>query len=322
MMYKIKNVAAIDIGTNTLLMVVASILPDGSVKILRDEHAIARLGEGVHSSRRINEAAVLRAIEILKQYKEICNKLSVDKISVIATSAMRDAENSNEIVEKISSVIKSKVIVISGEKEANLSYRGAIDAELSLRIHSALVVDIGGGSTEIIAGQGAAIQARTSMNIGAVRIFERFFRRAIPPLAEDVLAARMFIREHLVSAAQQMDYCVPDNVVLVGVGGTFTTLAAMDLRLQEFTSSAVHAYCLNANSVHDLTEMLVHSSLDTLHANPAIHPQRADILPAGALILDEILSFYGLHSCRVSTHGLRYGVLYELVDSIKEGQKE
>lgn len=314
----VRNIAAIDIGTNTLLMVVASVLSDGSVKVLRDEHSIARLGEGVQNTHVISESAVQRATEILKKYKNICDDLSVDKISVVSTSAMRDAQNSDEIICILASVIKSNVKIISGEKEAELSYRGALDkAMLSSVVQPIVVVDIGGGSTEVIAGRGSIIQSRVSMDIGAVRIFERFFHRAIPPLSADVLAARTFVREQLAEASKKVVRNALQDALLVGVGGTFTTLAAMNLHLQEFASEAVHLHSLSTASVHELTEMLLHAPLETLQANPAIHPQRADILPAGALILEEILSFYGLRACQVSTRGLRYGVLYELADSMQ-----
>lgn len=147
------------------------------------------------------------------------------------------------------------------------------------------------------------------MQIGAVRIHERFFKH-LPPQKTDIAAAREEIRRQLEMLSQAEN--ITNIGEIIGVGGTFTTLAALDLKLTEFQSERVHNHILSAEAVSRITDELLRSSTAQLLENPAIHPKRADILPAGALILQESLRFFGVSSCKASTKGLRYGVLYDI----------
>jgi exopolyphosphatase / guanosine-5'-triphosphate,3'-diphosphate pyrophosphatase len=184
------------------------------------------------------------------------------------------------------------------------------------------VIDIGGGSTEFITGAKNNIEQRKSLQIGAVRLHERFFT-TLPPSKEAITEARNEIRSQL----QMLQYGKQQGEIgerekrnvedknsvgeVVGVGGTFTTLAAIDLGLTEFQSERVHNHNMSVEAVSKMTSYLLTTPLESLLQNPAIHPKRADILPAGALILEESLQYLGVSSCKTSTKGLRYGVLYE-----------
>lgn len=296
-----KRYAAVDIGTNTVLLLLAEQSEDGTLTILRDEHGIARLGEGVDEHRNISTAAIERAQHILTSYRQFCSDYEVTAVDAVATSAVRDAGNREEVLRALSEALGSPVRVISGEEEARLSFLGSADKD-----HLCTVIDIGGGSTEYITGHNGDIYQRTSLDIGAVRLTERWFS-ALPPAREDVEKARADIRQH-VQALQKID-----RGELIGVGGTFTTLAAMDLQLDTFDAAIVHGHALTLDAVSRMTEYLVTSSLDTLLNNPAIHPKRADILPMGALILEESLKFLGSGQCTASTRGLRYGVLVNML---------
>lgn len=296
-----KRYAAVDIGTNTVLLLLAEQADDGTLTILRDEHGIARLGEGVDEHRNISTAAIERARHILASYRQFCTNDEVTAVDAVATSAVRDAGNREEVLRALSEALGSPVRVISGEEEARLSFLGSADKE-----QLCTVIDIGGGSTEYITGHKGDIYQRTSLDIGAVRLTERWFS-ALPPAREDVEKARADIRQH-VQALQRID-----RGELIGVGGTFTTLAAMDLQLDTFDAAIVHGHTLTLDAVSRMTEYLVTSPLDTLLNNPAIHPKRADILPMGAVILEESLKFLGSDQCTASTRGLRYGVLANML---------
>lgn len=291
--------AAVDIGTNTLLLLIGEYSPDGTLRILRDEHAVARLGEGVDEHRNISPAALRRATDILAEYRRLCEAAGTETIAAVATSAVRDAANREDILAAMSSALGAPVRVIAGEEEARLSFLGSAEGE-----GLCTVIDIGGGSTEYITGSKGDILHRTSIDIGAVRLTERWFP-ALPPSPEHIDRARAEVRRHL---SAQPDI---DRGDLIGVGGTFTTLAAIELGLQEFGAGIVHGHRLSREVVSTVTSTLLSSSLQELLANPAIHPKRADILPMGALILDESLHYFGAQSCRASTRGLRYGVLMD-----------
>jgi exopolyphosphatase/guanosine-5'-triphosphate,3'-diphosphate pyrophosphatase len=299
-----KRYAAVDIGTNTVLLLLAEQADNGELTILRDEHGIARLGEGVDEHRNISPAAIERAQTILQNYRRINTDYYVATIDAVATSAVRDAGNRDEILRALGDALGSPVRVISGEEEARLSFLGS-----AARDTLCTVIDIGGGSTEYITGQSNDIHERTSLDIGAVRLTERWFS-GLPPMREEVEKAREDIRRHLQQLRQT------DRGELIGVGGTFTTLAAMDLELDTFDANIVHGHQLTLEAVSRMTEYLVTSPLKILLDNPAIHPKRADILPMGALILEESLKFLDTGRCTASTRGLRYGVLLNLLATI------
>jgi exopolyphosphatase / guanosine-5'-triphosphate,3'-diphosphate pyrophosphatase len=300
--------AAFDIGTNTFLMLIGTMKIDGW-HILHDAHAIARLGEGVDKTGRISEEAYIRAEAIAKDFALLCKKHHVTYGVGVATSAVRDAENGKEICERLSNVLGCKIQCISGDIEAKYSFIGTSESpELKT------VIDIGGGSTEYITGENNRILMRQSLQIGAVRLHERYLK-GLPPRAQNIEAARAEVRKQLAGLPQASveGKNVEDRKVsvgeIVGVGGTFTTLAAIDLQLTTFDSKRVHNHIMSAEAVSTMTQYLLTSTLEVLLQNPAIHPKRADILPAGAIILEESLAFFGVNSCKASTKGLRYGVL-------------
>ncbi|TAE29129.1 MAG: Ppx/GppA family phosphatase [Candidatus Kapaibacterium sp.] len=312
--------AAFDIGTNTFLMVIGTYTGSGIWNILYDAHGIARLGEGVQRTKHISPEAYGRAEVIAREYAELCKKYNVQSGYGVATSALRDADNGSNICEQLSSILGFEIRRISGEEEARLSFIGSSETD-----ELQTVIDIGGGSTEYVTGENNHVTMRKSLQMGAVRLSEQFLQSVLPFSLNNIIAARQEIKQQLQTlpqAQQEWIQGLPRNVEsvptsaigrIIGVGGTFTTLAAMDLNLQEFQSERVHWYTLSLPAISSMTEYLSRSSLAELLQNPAIHPQRADILPAGALILEESLKFFGAQECTVSTRGLRYGVLKSCV---------
>lgn len=322
------KIASIDIGTNTLLMVIGEQTREiqvynkkfdkSAIAILHDAHSIARLGEGVDKTGIISDEAFARAASIANEYKSMCNRLGVTALEAVATSAVRDATNGRSVCDRLGKMLGCEVRCISGDEEAQLSFIGTTEtADLST------VVDIGGGSTEYGTGEDNVLSHRMSLQLGAVRLHERFLR-ALPPANASIAAAREEIRRQLalLPQAEEIQEGTFISGDIVGVGGTFTTLSAIDLLLSEFDSTRVHNHTMTAEAVSSITDYLLSSSLPKLLENPAIHPKRADILPAGAIILEETLRFFSATSCRVSTKGLRYGVLYDAFERLAAVQTQ
>lgn len=308
------NIASIDIGTNTLLLVLGKYkntaelnFQTADIVILNDVHSIARLGEGVGRTGVISDEAFARAADILHYYKSLCDAHNVTHINAVATSAVRDAQNGRSVCERLGAILGCEIHCISGDEEARLSFIGTSETG-----DLCTVVDIGGGSTEYVTGEANTISHRMSLQIGAVRLHERFLL-SLPPSPESITAAREEIRRQLALLPQAQALSAADFAPgdIIGVGGTFTTLAAIDLHLAEYDSARVHNHIMTLETVSHITNYLLTTPLSELLENPAIHPQRADILPAGALILEETLLFFEAASCKASTKGLRYGVLYD-----------
>lgn len=301
---QVVRVAVIDIGTNTVLMTVADTA--GGV-ILRDEHAIARLGEGVDKTRRISDEAYERFAEIMRRYRGIIDELTVERVVPFATSAMRDATNRDEIIRRTAQELGYNIELLSGADEARWSFVGSLYGIDKLEGVVA-TIDIGGGSTEVSVGHDHEFDRGTSIDIGAVRIKERFFH---PMNDLNADAARAFIREQLLASTSSIES--PSH--LIAVAGTPTSLAAMKHRLSSFDPAIVDGTMLTGDEVAALTGEILHISSEELTRRyPAVPTSRADILPAGALILEEAMRALNVASVRVSTKGLRYGVLVRELD--------
>lgn len=294
------RIAAIDIGTNTLLMTVADVSENG-LDVIGDIHSIARLGQDVDASKTIQPEAVKRAVEILGKYSDHLNKIGVQTIRAVGTSCLRDAQNRNEVCKEFEAVLGCPIEVISGEEEARLCFIGNVEND-----EPTTILDIGGGSTEIISGRDKEITFRTSLDIGAVRLTEKYFRN-LPPTTSQVQSAFDEVREAIHSIDKELFYPIR------AVAGTPTTLAAICLGLEKFDAAKIHNYSLSTLSVHILLRQLADSTFDELISMPGVHPGRADILPAGTLILHEFLRYTEQVKCTVSVKGLRYGVLKEMV---------
>ena len=294
-------IASIDIGTNTLLLLIGEVQADGSLSIVHDEHSIARLGEGVHASKCINEKAIERASHILHRYKLICDSYKVEKITIVATSAMRDADNAEYVCSILSSIIQKPISIISGKEEAYFSYVGSKET-----YDNPTIIDIGGGSTEIICMDNDHTIQSISLNIGAVRFTEKYFS-TYPPSIDSIQEAIAEIKTSL----SQFTISVHSPVIVVA--GTPTTLACIDQGLDEYHRDKVHGYILTYDAISSITDMLCTSSYDSLFSIKGINPKRADILPAGSFLLKSLLSYFAIEHCIVSTKGLRYGVLYHSI---------
>ena len=291
--------AAIDIGTNSCRLLIAEKNSTNSFEILKRGLRITRLGEGVDSSRRLKNSAVERVYEALKEYKKIITDYQVEKIRVVGTSALRDVKNSKILENKIDD-LGLELEIISGKKEAELNYLGAVD---NLR-GNFLLVDIGGGSTEFIWPVNEEINFE-SLDIGCVRMTERFISNPEEEINFlDIKKMKKYILELLNKKLN-----LEKQIKIIGVGGTITTAAAMKLKMEKYDSNMIEGTELTLTELKDMVENLSTKPLEERKGIKGLQPKRADIIVAGLVILDSILSFLAINSLNVSDHDLLYGLL-------------
>ena len=295
--------ASIDIGTNTLLLLIADVIDGKIVKILADEHQIARLGEGLNKAGIISDNAIMRASRILHDYKHIISEHNVELVRASATSAMRDANNSNEVRELFETILNSPIEIIAGIDEARISYLGTIE---DLSNKSDIVLDIGGGSTEIIVGNNGVITYSKSLQIGAVRLTESFFPD-FKSKKENLESAR----EQITKMFDGLELTETDGN-LIAVAGTPTTIAAIDLQLPQYNAHLIHNHRLELDRLESIVEVFVNKTSKELVEEYNVHPNRADVILGGALILLEFLKYTAKSSLLVSCKGLRYGLILDM----------
>lgn len=297
--------STIDIGTNTILMVTAMAEPNGAIQILGDEHAIARLGKGVDATRTILPETFDRVASFLLHYRQIAESYNADRIIAFGTSALRDARNQGEFIRAMAERTGIRIEVLSGQEEAQLTYRGALFglAAIANPSPSIAVLDIGGGSTEIAFGNGVELHNSTSLDIGAVRITERWLP-SLPPSAADLADAHEFARNEVATA-----FDFPWQTVAVGVAGTVTTIGAMYAGMEQFNAEGLNGLLLPADYISSTVEYLAGLTLGETAAIPQINSGRADIILGGAIILEEFMKRYQLPTLMVSTRGVRYGMM-------------
>jgi exopolyphosphatase/guanosine-5'-triphosphate,3'-diphosphate pyrophosphatase len=298
------RLSSIDIGTNTILMLIADVYPNGEIHVARDEHFIARLGKGVDEHRRILPDTFERVFQCLSQYKLIHEEARSERILACGTSALRDAVNRDEFIEFIKSRLGFEITVLSGDKEAELTYLGSVSEFLQEGFpQSFAVIDIGGGSTELTYGLSGAVTSKRSLDIGSVRLTERFLKTS-PPDNSALQEAAEYIRDHANGFPQ-----LENGTRCIGVAGTLTTLAAIDLQLRVYDRTRVSGHVLSLEAIQKIFVKLKDKRLEEIKAIPQILPQRADIILAGILILCEMMKQIGVDRITASDRGLRYGIL-------------
>jgi exopolyphosphatase/guanosine-5'-triphosphate,3'-diphosphate pyrophosphatase len=298
--------AAIDLGTNTILMVTGRRLRDGSMEVLDDAHEIARLGKGVDEARQISADAMDRVCRLLCQYRQRAEELGATRVRAFGTSALRDAANKTDLIRAAADQAGIQLVELSGTDEARQTFSGAIFG-LNLQSSRYAVIDIGGGSTELALGKRGDVEQFQSVDVGAVRVTERFFPD-LPPTAEQQRQAVLMIRQTLDELFE-----FPTDLQLVGVAGTVTTLAAIASGVERFDMRELDGYELSLAAVRELTQQLVQMSPAEISALPQVNDQRADIIGAGSLILRTFLQSHSLTSVTVSTRGIRYGLLSDML---------
>jgi len=305
--------ATIDLGTNTILLLVAELENDGSFRVITDRAEIARLGEGVDRTGAISPAGEERSLATLKDYLHACKELGVDEIIAAGTSALRDARNGPAFIQRLKGELGLELRILSGEDEARYSYL-AVDRGLRLKAEDVLVVDVGGGSTEFIWAKAGALHRSASLNLGSVRLTERFFH-SDPPLAEECDRLAAAIDPEIRALVSQWGRTGPFHV-MVGIAGTFTTLAAVMKGLKTYSHSEVHGSLLPLAEVERQVQLYQTKTVAERKQIAGLEPKRADVILAGALLIQRIMTLFGMDGVTVSDQGIRYGLLYEKIAGI------
>jgi len=298
------RVAGLDFGTNTALCLIADVAPDG-VTAVEDHAQIVRLGEKLDATGQLQPAAMQRALGALDGYVERIRALGCAHVLAVGTEAIRKASNGHLFVNAATAklgTVGGRFDVIDGEREARLSWR-AVRAAFPSLTGMRTVLDIGGGSTELLVGDGAQPDQVLSVPIGSVRLTERCLRHD-PPTVEEQESLRSTI-EHALDEAP-----APRGAV-VGIAGTVTTLAAMALKLDSYDAERVHGSTLDAAELRATVERLARTPVADRKRTPGLDPKRADVIYAGAVILERVLARAGASGCLVSDRGIRWGLVYE-----------
>jgi exopolyphosphatase/guanosine-5'-triphosphate,3'-diphosphate pyrophosphatase len=331
------RVAAIDCGTNSIRLLIADlhqgIKPVQSERVPGDTHGarpspapltdvtrqmrIVRLGEGVDRTGRLAEAALDRTMTALGEYAGLIAEAKPEAVRMVATSATRDAANSREFTDRVIDILGIAPEVITGDEEAWLSFTGATRELAGTPLAAAgtcpppyLVTDIGGGSTEFVLGGPDGVAGARSVNIGCVRLTERHLHDD-PPLAAQVEATV----EDIDAALGQVAATVPAGqaATLVGLAGSVTTVAAIALGLAEYDSARIHHSRVSAARVHEISGRLLGLTRAERAAIAVMHPGRVDVIGAGALILDRIMTSFAFTEVLVSEHDILDGIAWSLV---------
>ena len=297
------KIAALDVGTNTVLMLIAETMPDGTVRTITDLARITRLGQGVDKSHRLDPQAAARTLEAITDFVAEAHAHGVDKIITAATATLRDAADSDKFIARARKA-GVELDIISGETEAWLSYL-AVSRGLPLDPSAKLlIVDIGGGSTEFIRAEPGAKLDMSSLQIGSVRMTERIVH-SDPPSAHDAAELRVAIDNE--TKALGWSY-KPD--VLVAIAGTATTVCAVALGMHTYDHERIHGCKLERTEVERVIGMLGSLPLAQRRELPGMEPGRADVIFAGAAILERVMCKFECESVIISDQGVRWGLLW------------
>lgn len=304
------QIAAIDIGTNTILLLIGEVSKNGEVYPVYEAQNVARLGKGVDKTGKLNRKNMEKALQILREYKVIVDANRVSKFLLVGTSALRDAANRDEFLNRVRKELGWEIKIIPGKEEARLSFLGALSNKADLR-GRVLVVDIGGGSTEFVWGTTETMEGRKSLNIGSVRLTERFFHHD-PPSLEEINELIVHIKNRLSSLPTD----IPKPNHLVGVAGTVTTLAAMVLQEKKYNSEKIDGFKLSLQKVSMLIRRMQTMPAKERLKLPGLYPGREDVILAGSLLLMEILKVFKQKDLIVSDRGLRFGLILDDLRSV------
>ena len=295
--------AAIDVGSNTVKMLIARRNPDGSFERVLGINRPARLGEGIHAFR-LREIAIRRTVEAMGEFAELTREYKVSGIAAVGTSALRDAVNQEELINRAREV-GVEIEAISGEEEARLSFHAVACDPAWRDSKSLLAIDIGGGSTEVIRGSATdGVRFRQSMRLGAVRLTEATLL-SNPPTLQQLNDANRLAQETVGELG------LDKEERSVGVGGTITTMAAVANGIYDAPTDDLHGFRLELDEVERQVEWYASRTTDERLLAIGLEPPRADIILGGAIILNQVMQSLGLEAIEVSLRGLRWGLLYD-----------
>jgi exopolyphosphatase/guanosine-5'-triphosphate,3'-diphosphate pyrophosphatase len=301
-----ERLAAIDCGTNSTRLLVAEPEGDTVVRLMR----ITRLGQGVDRTGELAGEAIDRTLEVLREYRQVMDGAGVARVRMTATSAARDATNRDDFFGSATDVIGVAPELLSGEEEGRLSFAGAT-AELDPGDGPFLVVDIGGGSTEFVVGTKEP-DGVLSVDIGCVRLTEKFLH-SDPPAPEELSQVISVVRDELEEVARRLPE-VRDAHRLVGLAGTITTMAAVEIGLAAYDRDRIHHFVLTKGAAEDVFRTLATETRAERVQNPGLEPARADVIVGGAAILVTVMRAFRFDECLVSEADILDGLVASLRD--------
>lgn len=298
------RIAAIDIGSNSIRCIIAEATKDGKFKILDDEKATVRLGERLAITGVISAEASNRAIEAVRRFQKLVTGLHVEAVEVVATSAIRSAANGAKLIATLSEELGHEIRVISGEEEAELTAASAL-ANFDMYGKRYAMIDIGGGSVEIVTAYGNHVEEFYSLELGAVVMTDRFLKS--DPIAENELRKlQRHIRESLKRTFTGKKFSVES---FIGSGGTLTALGCMAMQMRKDNYVSIHGYEVLRSEVVHLLAMLTHKDLKGRRTIAGLNQDRADIIVAGVVLVDELMRFFEANRVLVNERGIREGLL-------------
>ena len=293
------RVASIDLGSNSTRLLIADIT-NGNITTIYKEHQVTRMADKLSETKIISKEATKRVLKVLADYFKTINKNNVENIQIVGTAALRDAKNSQEITQLIEKKFGFEVDIVSGEEEGVLTSVGVLNSLGSLE--NFLIVDIGGRSTELIYDYDKKIVSK-SINIGVVSLSELFFDK-IPPPEKSVLLAKEYIDNNLLESN------LFHGRLLVGVAGTFTSLASIFLEQTQFNEKEIHLTELKNEDVFKISNDLLHlNEPQIITKYKGLDPKRAKTIQAGILLAKEIISKYNVNSIKVSNSDILEGLI-------------
>ena len=302
------RVGVVDIGTNSTRLLVADVEPGSPPRELERRSVVTRLGDGVDATGRLGEAPRQRVLDTLAQYGEVMEALGAERRAAVLTSAVRDAANGPEFAERVRSEHALEGRVLSGDEEARLTFLGATAARDRSDPTELLVIDIGGGSTELVVGARGEVDFHVSTQNGVVRHTERHLH-GDPPHPEELAAIAAAVRGSVATEVPEAIRRRP--AAAVAVAGTATSLGAIDVGLEPVDPARVEGHVLTAARIAELRDELAALPVGRRREVPGLHPDRAPTIVAGAVILAEVLAAFGLDRVEISDRDILWGVALE-----------
>lgn len=303
-----KNIAAIDLGSQTFRLAVVKIA-DNSCQVLASELKNVRLAQNLYFCGRLNKSSMERGIKTLRHFLNILHKFKVSEVMICGTAALRNASNAKEFLNMANKEGFNDIKILSAEEEALISVMG-VYTSLPYISSPFLVVDVGGGSSEFILATKNEILYNESLNLGAVNLTEKFIRTD-PPLSKELEKLRFYINQKLSGLSVRL----PQSPrVLIGVGGTATTMVAMTLKMKKYDPRRIRGYIFKSQEIDRLWNFLSAIKIDTRKSVPGLESTRADIILSGIALLRGVLNILGCKDLCVSDGGLLLGLLRSLIN--------
>jgi exopolyphosphatase/guanosine-5'-triphosphate,3'-diphosphate pyrophosphatase len=312
----VKRLGAVDIGTNSIRLLVADVDGTGAdarVRTVDRRMHITRLGQGVDGERRLHPDAIARTMSVLDEYGAAARELGVEAMRATATSAARDSVNRDDLFDPAAAALGTRPELLTGAEEARLSFLGA-----TASLHAAgepapyLVIDIGGGSTEFVVGTHEP-DGLLSVDIGCVRVTEQFLH-SDPPAPEELSAAVSVVRDHLTDVERAIP-TLRTARTLVGLSCTVTTVAAVEQGLPAYERERIHHFRLTREAAEEVFRTLALESADERRHNPGLEPERVDVIVGGTIVLVTVMRTFGFDEMLVSEDDILDGIVRDLARS-------